>query len=95
METPGETLGISIHSAHSMDLLSRGIEHGSVDTARTAVHAVHKDFTYSHVENMMFPLEFELSSVSVLSDIISDVLPFPSAILVAVCLFVSGPHKRK
>ena len=45
----GDTMDVSTHSAHSMDLLSRCIEHGSVDTARTAVHAVHRDNTRYHV----------------------------------------------
>ena len=63
----GDTMDVSTHSAHSMDLLSRCIEHGSVDTARTAVHAVHRRRITTSFRNMMFHLESELSSVSVLS----------------------------
>ena len=51
-------MDVSTHSAHSMDLLSRFIEHGSVVTARTAVHAVHRERNnaLSYSRNMMFPL---------------------------------------
>ena len=47
-------------SAHSVDLLSCCIEHALVDTAWTAVQAVHRR------QNMMFHLESDSSSVSVL-----------------------------
>ena len=70
-----------MHSAHSMDLQSRCIVHRSSVTARTAEQAVHGDIRHSHVLGTWFHLEFELSSFSVLSDIIRDVCHFPSAIL--------------
>ena len=44
-----DTMDIFTHCAHNVDLLSCCIEHGLVDTARTAVHAVHRDNTGYHV----------------------------------------------
>ena len=55
-----DTMDVFIHSADSVDLLSCCIEHGLVDTAWTAVQAVHRR------RNMMLHLESESSSVSVL-----------------------------
>ena len=66
-------MGASTHSAHSVDLLSCCIEHGSVDTAWTAVHATHRNNTDCHFPGTScFLVSLKLSSVSVF------LLPFPS-----------------
>ena len=64
-----DTMDVFIHSAHSVDLLSCCIEHGLVDTAWTAVQAVHRETQSIIFLEHDVSFESELSSVSVVSDV--------------------------
>ena len=87
-----DTIDVSIHSAHSVDLLSCCIEHGLVDTAWTAVQAAHRrQHSLSYSWNMIVSLEFGLSSVSVVSDVFLLDLSEP----LAVVFFCLVSHKPK